>query len=747
MSSPTPVAPSDLLHRLTAYQQHKNSFLSVDDSMHQLMTSRDFLDTFAAWLQGLTHQYDSKFNSALQHMHVLRQNVCVNTVDYWSSHMLVKHCSLTLDQPRLTKGARRDIDLGDALKLMTTFHNVKTSKLMTAAQAQFVDGIEGQLKDVSLDAREIRILENALEAKLSDDVTRHNSRLDIDRYQQTIKEIMPDIETCEQLLDAATLNGDMALAEEIAQNQLLIYERLVALSSEQYPILKQKEYDFADQARRRRWQIFRLANGDVGRVVSERQRLVEACRDDERKIHQQITSYTQDNINQTKRYHFDIAESDRFLEENKKAQQTLFNRLHEMVQEFEECHSEMSRLSQLRKQETQRRLDVEEREAGRRAMHDSFLNVAAEHIRSLQELAHRAEHAISLCKAVESFILEGTESLAKRHDERHDYMKDLMQGVQKQTMRHFTDYYLAMGRLRYRRLQKKRSLEERLRSIHMKLELACETYDPQAKKHALDANEAKQHLRVAEEQVTEITKRMNKAKHYFEPVLTSLREYGIDLPHPDDILEKINYERTERMLDYREAVITDDSVPNDELKYIEEQRTELKSAQMKRTAAKQDEKTKSIVRVPQPPATNATTRNSNVRALERYNTLCKDIDTKKDNVAAAINVNRMSFSGDVGVEASQTTPNYTSSLLKHAQQQRTSEARAPKTTAVRGTMEGKTVVALYGYKPKDNGDELSFGKGDRIVCIGATGEDGWYYGICNQRAGVFPGNYVTVVDE
>ena len=53
--------------------------------------------------------------------------------------------------------------------------------------------------------------------------------------------------------------------------------------------------------------------------------------------------------------------------------------------------------------------------------------------------------------------------------------------------------------------------------------------------------------------------------------------------------------------------------------------------------------------------------------------------------------------------------------------------------------------ALYDYS-KDKDDELSFCSGATIYVV-KKNDDGWYEGICNGEAGLFPGNYVEVVAQ
>ncbi len=52
------------------------------------------------------------------------------------------------------------------------------------------------------------------------------------------------------------------------------------------------------------------------------------------------------------------------------------------------------------------------------------------------------------------------------------------------------------------------------------------------------------------------------------------------------------------------------------------------------------------------------------------------------------------------------------------------------------------VEAIYEYE-KDKDDELSFKPG-AIIYVVKKNDDGWYEGVFEGQAGLFPGNYVDV---
>ena len=56
-----------------------------------------------------------------------------------------------------------------------------------------------------------------------------------------------------------------------------------------------------------------------------------------------------------------------------------------------------------------------------------------------------------------------------------------------------------------------------------------------------------------------------------------------------------------------------------------------------------------------------------------------------------------------------------------------------------------TVEALYDYT-KDKDDELTFTTGATIYVV-KKNDDGWYEGMCDGETGLFPGNYVSVLEQ
>ena len=52
---------------------------------------------------------------------------------------------------------------------------------------------------------------------------------------------------------------------------------------------------------------------------------------------------------------------------------------------------------------------------------------------------------------------------------------------------------------------------------------------------------------------------------------------------------------------------------------------------------------------------------------------------------------------------------------------------------------------MYDYT-KDKEDELTF-SAKSVIYVVKKNDDGWYEGVCNGETGLFPGNYVELLEK
>jgi hypothetical protein len=611
----------------------------------------------------------------------------------------------------------------ELIRLVSVLHQLKSKGFITPTQARFVENCEAELKNVVFEPREITFIVNALETKLRDDGNSRSVFSELTKYQNSIDEVAADLDQCEQLLEAALMNGDVALAEDISYRQLEMYEHVLKLVTDQYPIINQFYADATLNERRRRWAIFRMANKDIGCVIEAKRRQVEACEEDQIKIKEQLHNYTADDTFQRKRYEMDRGESDSFLQQNKEKQQGVWNRIYGMLQELQTCQEQLEGLAEQRRREIDRRLRMEEREASRRSGHEAFIRAAAVHAQKLQDTIDNSLRAKDIAKALNDFVLDGCDSVTTKYDRQQQTLNEMLRLVQQHHFKRFSDYYVACSRLLYRKNAALVKINNAIDDNVVKRELMAETLDPTAKKYADETRHLEGKKRTLAEEIVSLRHRLNASESDVKLTLQSFDLNGIRYVHPREIVEKVNVDRTFKMLDFRTMV--DPGVPKNERQRIEEsQSLELLRAQI---AA---QKEGLLLKEPAKPSASLinTPYQRFAAILDRPLELPKPTPSSTAVATAAAAATAVDGGSGGGAPREQ-------------------QASATAIVSPSGSMqlEGCSLRALYRYKARA-ADELSFEKGDIIVCIAAAGEDGWYKGVCNQRAGLFPVNYVSRTD-
>lgn len=273
-------------------------------------------------------------------------------------------------------------------------------------------------------------------------------------------------------------------------------------------------------------------------------------------------------------------------------------------------------------------------------------------------------------------------------------------------------------------------INKTIEECHIKLEMSIDTIDPMAKKYAQQKKEMTQQRKTLDAEIEQLRSRLKTSATDFEPVSVQLHDLGVPFVHPHDILTKSTLDRQDKILNFRDMVnITDHRVDMQ----LEEE-----------AAAVMQEKEVHRVKV------RATQRAQRARALEPRPPGSKDDKTFPTKYqAAAYQRYQHMVDGVIQTEApaaladADADPKPASAALAAAS---AGPGAAATAVPLPKRLEGRIVEALYQYQARAT-DELSFSKGDRVVVINEGGEEGWYYGICNQKTGLFPANYVKLADE
>ena len=755
----------------STFQRQRKSYVEQEDILQTLVCNKDFQTSFQCWLDATIASLDHQFEACANHLSDLQQSVAVEEGTYWNARTLSQHCNLVVDSRRLHRKGEEQSEHSswtELIHLVGVLNKLQTKSSIPPKQVDFIARVQEELKNVTFQPWELRVVANALTTKLTDTLDTQNLVADLSSYQHAVDELSPDIDSAEQLLEASLESGDMAIAESVSYRQLDMYEHMLQLIMQQYPILRRKHAEAQELQRRRRWSMFRMANRDISSVVEARFRQAEACEQDLLRIKEQVENYNNDDINQRHRYETDRTESDRYLAANQEKQQGVWNRIHELFLELGTCQDELITLAAQRRKEVDRRLRVEEREAGRRSGHEAFLHVAEKHSQLLHDTIDNSTAARKLAKALNDYVLDGCETVTEKYDHQQHTLSEMLQLVQSHHFRRFTDFYLAAGRLLYRKERRMEQLNAKIDDNHVLLELASETLDPTAKKFADDKQSLTHVKQQLAEAIVELRDRVHDAEAQIAPTLRAMELREQSFVHPRNILTTVNLDRVERVLDYREALhpsqTLGERIMEEESVTLEKKKMEILSI----TEAKQSQKAKT----PKPPET------ASVQTRKQYARLQQLLEKKlemplpapderttpvKEDASPAVHFPSPTVVVDASAHkkvlpspvvagvASRPAPSRPADLatpLSKTPSEHPSKWKPYQACSAVSPLlsAGCTVTALYRYTARAP-DELTFSKGDVIVCVGAAAEEGWYTGVCNQRAGLFPGNFVRVMTE
>lgn len=779
------------------FERNKRIYLDEESKLHNIVCDDQFLRTFQSWLDQSISQLDFQYERCEQQLSELQQHVSVPKGAFWNSKAIIEHCNLHMAERRLAKrgkelgndddgGDDQIAQLPDLIQLVSALQQTKSHSFITAKQRRFIEQCEDELKSVVFEPRDLTFITNALQTKLIDDGNTRGVFGDLTAFQNTIEELSPDIDQCEQLLEASIANGEMGLAEDISKRQLDVYEHILRLITDQYPIISNYYSESRNSDRRRRWAVFRMADRDITAVIESKHRQIEACEEDMLKIQEQMANYNEDDSQQRKRYEADKTESDQFLQQNKEKQQGVWNRVFALFQELQTCSSELTTLAEQRRKEVERRLQMEEREAGRRSGHESFLQAAAEHAQKLQDTIDNAAAARDVATALNDFVLDGCDSIAAKYDKQQNALGEMLRLVQQHHFKRFSDYYIAASRYLYRKERRLEQIDEEMRSNDMQRELYSDTLNPRAKDYA----EANQRLSLRRHEVAQevmhVRHKLERAERAVTPTLRSLDFANIAYVHPREIVEKMNLSRWSTMLDYRTMLNPageGEAEVQKEAAAIEVLRTELES-QKASTRSQHLLRAASGVRIlsttplggvkagAKAEATAATTpgpgsaaggaaaaasssssfkKQPPSRFVERVHAMLQrdDAQQQQQRGGAQKPGSPMATGAASGAVAAPPT---TSSLSPSRLSSRATGMEGPLSAALVSPapppshIEGATFQALFSYRARAP-DELTFEAGQQIICISRAPEEGWFRGVCNQRTGLFPINYVEPVRE
>jgi len=111
--------------------------------------------------------------------------------------------------------------------------------------------------------------------------------------------------------------------------------------------------------------------------------------------------------------------------------------------------------------------------------------------------------------------------------------------------------YKTLGQLAYKKEKRLEETDRQIRTTHIQLEFAVETFDPNAKKHSDSKKDLYKIRAQIEEELQMLKDKMKTALDQFRPTEEALAQAGVEFVHPIDEVEENNLQRRSKMVEYR----------------------------------------------------------------------------------------------------------------------------------------------------------------------------------------------------
>ncbi|KAH8603777.1 putative Paraflagellar rod protein [Trypanosoma vivax] len=131
-----------------------------------------------------------------------------------------------------------------------------------------------------------------------------------------------------------------------------------------------------------------------------------------------------------------------------------------------------------------------------------------------------------------------------------------------------------VGPAGYKKEKRLEEIDRNIRTTHIQLEFAIETFDPNAKQHSDRKKELYKLRAQVEEELEMLKDKMAQALEMFGPTEDALNQAGIEFVHPAEEVEDGNMNRRSKMVEYRAHLAKQEEVK------IAAEREELKRSKM-----------------------------------------------------------------------------------------------------------------------------------------------------------------------
>ena len=473
-----------------------------------------------------------------------------NLTEAYDLAKLMRVCGLEMSQRELYKPEDK-AQFMDIIGVKKVLQDLKQNRNKTRVVSftQMIDNsiakiekVEEELRRSQLDATQLAQVPSRTLKQIEDimNVTLIQSALASTDDQ--IKTQLAQLEKTNEIQNTAMHDGEMQVAEEQMWTKIQLQEHLIELIKDKFRLIQKCEDE--NSPFKKIYDVQKAANQETSQMKDAKRRLKQRCETDLKHIHDAIQKADLEDAEAMKRHAASKEKSERFVKENVEKQEECWNRIQDLERQLQKLGTE-------RFEEVKRRIEEIDREEKRRVEYAQFLEVASQHKKLLELTVYNCDLAIRCTGLVEEMVAEGCSAVKARHDKTAQELADMRIEIHREHLEYFRMLYLTLGSLIYKKEKRLEDIDRQIRTTHIQLEFAIETFDPNAKKHSDTKKELYKLRAQIEEELEMLKDKMAQSLEAFGPTEDALLQAGIDFVHPAEEVEDNNLSRRGKIVEYR----------------------------------------------------------------------------------------------------------------------------------------------------------------------------------------------------
>ena len=426
-----------------------------------------------------------------------------------------------------------------------------------------LEKVEDELRRSQLDATELAQVPVAVLKNLEECMNVTVIQSALMGNEEQIKAQLAQIEKAKEIRNVAIADGEMAIAEEQFYIKAQLLEHLVELVADKFRIIGQT--DDENKMFAKIHEVQKKAFQETSAMKDAKRRLKQRCEEDLKHLHDAIQKADLEDAEAMKRFMGQKDKSEKFIRENLEKQDESWRKIQELERVLQKLGTE-------RFDEVKRRIEENDREEKRKVEYQQFLDVVGQHKKLLELSVYNCDLAIRSIGIIEELVAEGCSAIKARYDKTNQELADMRLQVHQEYLEAFRRLYKTLGQLVYKKEKRLEEIDRNIRTTHIQLEFAIETFDPNAKKHSDNKKDLYKLRAQVEEELEMLKDKMAQALELFGPTEDALHQAGIEFVHPAEELEEGNVNRRSKIVEYRAHLAKQEEVK------IAAEREELKRA-------------------------------------------------------------------------------------------------------------------------------------------------------------------------